>query len=359
MREAGRMRVEGASPGRAMLVGVLDDRAVSIDAYAALLKRIPSVTVKTFVSPHAALEWVPGNHPDLMILDFRKPSPDGIDFIAKFRETKEHTPIIIVTAEADRDIRRRALESGANDYLTKPADPVEFLTRVRNHLGMQQLRKDLEKKAETLARDVVVATQEIADREHETITRLVRAAEFRDGDTGKHIVRMGHYAALLGKVLGSDADEQRLLLLATPMHDVGKVATPDAILLKKGSLTDEQWEIMRLHTRAGHAILSGSQSRVLQLAATIALRHHERWDGTGYPDKIRGTDIPLAARITAVGDVFDALCSERPYKHAWTREDAFKELLLRKNTHFDPMLVDAFLDSRDEVEEIADRFADK
>ena len=222
-----------------MLVTIVDDRAATLDVYVSLLSRIDGVFAKTFVSAHAALEWCRRNDPDLLILDFLKPSPDGIDFIKKFRalHPNAQTPIIIVTGETDRDVRRQALETGASDYLTKPADPVEFMARVRNHLTLRDTRKKLERQAESLVEDVARATREIADREQETINRLVRAAEFRDGDTGLHIVRMGHYAAMLGKAMGLSDEEQRLLLLATPMHDVGKVATPDAILLKRGPLT--------------------------------------------------------------------------------------------------------------------------
>jgi response regulator RpfG family c-di-GMP phosphodiesterase len=343
-----------------MLVTIVDDRAATLDVYVSLLSRIDGVFAKTFVSAHAALEWCRRNDPDLLILDFQKPTPDGIDFIKKYRALRPtaQTPIIIVTGETDRDVRRQALETGASDYLTKPADPVEFMARVRNHLTLRDTRKKLERQAESLSEDVARATREIADREQETINRLVRAAEFRDGDTGLHIVRMGHYAALLGKAMGLSDEEQRLLLLATPMHDVGKVATPDSILLKRGPLTDAEWEVMRGHARAGHDILAGSSSRVLQLAAQIALRHHEKWDGSGYPDHLRGTNIPLAARIAAVGDVFDALISKRPYKRAWATEDAFKEVRSRAGTHFDPLLVEEFIGRRPEVLEIAARFAD-
>lgn len=342
-----------------MLVTIVDDRATTLDVYTNLLSRIDGVQAKTFVSPVAAAEWCRKNEMDMLILDFRNPS-EAINFILKLRNVPQHaeTPIIIITGETDREVRRKALESGANDYLTKPADPVEFLARMRSHLALRESRKQLEQHAASLAAEVTRATKEIADREQETINRLVRAAEYRDGDTGMHIVRMGHYAAMLGKAVGLSEDDQRMLLLATPMHDVGKVSTPDSILLKRGPLTDDEWKIMKNHARAGYEILAGSSSRVLQLASRIALRHHEKWDGSGYPDALRGTDIPLAARIAAVGDVFDALISKRPYKRAWTMTEAFKELRGKSGNHFDPMLVEAFLDQRFEIADIAARFND-
>jgi response regulator RpfG family c-di-GMP phosphodiesterase len=342
-----------------MLVTIVDDRAASLDAYAKLLTRIADVSVKTFVTPIAGLEWCRQNAWDLLILDFSNPS-EAVTLIQRVRAVAEHSesPIVIVTGDMDRDTRRKALEVGASDYLTKPVDPIEFLARMRNQLALRESRRQLEAHATSLAAEVARATKEIADREQETINRLVRAAEYRDGDTGMHIVRMGHYAALLGKATGLSEDEQRLLLLATPMHDVDKVSTPDAILLKRGKLTDAEWMIMKDHARVGYQILAGSSSRVLQLAAEIALSHHEKWDGSGYPHGAQGTDIPLAARIAAIGDVFDALISERPYKRAWTQAEAFQEIRTRSGSHFDPLLAEAFLDHRFDVADIAKQFAD-
>jgi putative two-component system response regulator len=285
---------------------------------------------------------------------------DGLDFVRQYTKSPKgaQTPIVMLTAEKDREVRHRALEAGASDFLSKPADPVEFLARVRNLLALRESRKRLESHALSLAEDVRRATKEIADREQETINRLTRAAEFRDSETGLHIVRMGKYAELLGKAIDLDENDQRLLLLSTPMHDIGKVSTPDAVLLKEGPLDPEEWEIMKRHARAGHDILVGSSSKVLQLAALIALRHHERWDGTGYPDGLQGTQIPLAARIAAVSDVFDALISKRPYKRAWTLDEAYTVIKKSSGTHFDPMIVDAFLRSWPEVIEISARFQD-
>jgi putative two-component system response regulator len=307
--------------------------------------------------------WCTKHDHDLVIVDYRVgrgDELDGLDFVREYNKARPggQTPLVMLTAEKDREVRHRALEAGASDFLTKPADPVEFLARIRNLLALRESRKRLETLAESLAEDVRRATKEIADREQETINRLTRAAEFRDSETGLHIVRMGKYAEILGRAIDLDRNDQRLLLLATPMHDIGKVATPDHVLLKQGPLNPDEWEIMKRHAQAGHDILVGSSSKVLQLAALIALRHHERWDGSGYPDRLQGTQIPLAARIAAVSDVFDALISRRPYKRAWTLDEAYTVIKKSSGTHFDPMIVDAFERVWSEFVEVSNRFAD-
>jgi putative two-component system response regulator len=174
-----------------------------------------------------------------------------------------------------------------------------------------------------------------------------------------HVMRMGQYAMTIGRALELSPDDQEMLLLATPMHDIGKVATPEHILLKPGALAPDEWTIMQEHAQAGHDILAGSASKILQLASTIALNHHERWDGTGYPNRLKGTDIPLAARICAVGDVFDALISKRPYKEAWTPAAAFKAIEKTAGSHFDPLIVEALFCCKTEIEQILSRFADE
>jgi putative two-component system response regulator len=338
----------------------VDDNPTNLSVYTAIAARIDDVRAHTFVSSAEALVWCEHNEPDLIVLDYRMPTPNGIEFIQHYRRVypKADTPIVMITGEQDRDVRHRALESGASDFLNKPADPVEFLTRIRNLLALHERGKRLENRAEELAAEVRLATREIADREHETITRLTRAMEYRDNDTGMHVTRMGHYAATIGESLELSQADVDMLLIATPMHDIGKVATPDHILLKPGSLEPDEWTIMKQHALAGYNILAGSASRTLQLAATIALSHHERWDGTGYPNGLAGTDIPLAGRICAVGDVFDALISKRPYKAAWSPADAFQAIQRGTGSHFDPLVVDALFARKVRIEEILHQFAD-
>jgi len=338
----------------------VDDSATNLKVYVTVAARIAGAHSQTFVSSAAALVWCENHEPDLIVVDYRMPAPDGIEFIRQYRVlySQTDTPIIMITGEKDRQVRHRALESGASDFLNKPADPIEFLTRMRNLLALRERGKQLENRATTLAAEVRFATQQIAGRELETITRLMRAMEYRDNETGMHVTRMGEYAKSLGRELGLSAGEQHMLLLATPMHDIGKVATPDHILLKPGPLAPEEWKIMKEHAGVGHAILAGSASKVLQLADEIALGHHERWDGTGYPHALKGTDNPLSARICAVGDVFDALVSKRPYKEAWTPAAAFEAIKRATGTHFDPLVVAAFFRCKDEIEHIWRRLTD-
>lgn len=343
-----------------MLVAAIDDNTTNLTVYRNLLSNLPDLTVETFLASTDALRWCASVEPDLIIVDYRMPAPNGLEFIQAYRglHPASQAPIVMVTGERDREVRRRALDLGASDFLNKPADPVEFLARVRNLLALRESRRHLENRAAWLASEVARATEQIANREQETIIRLMRAAEFRDNETGTHIKRMGYYARLLGTAAGLADDDVELLFLAAPMHDIGKVSTPDRILLKPGKLEPDEWDIMRRHTDAGYRILAGSETAVLQLAAEIALRHHERWDGTGYPGRIQGTDTPIAARIAAVGDVFDALISVRPYKPAWTHDAAFAELQKRAGSHLDPLLVAQFIENRGEVIAIARRFTD-
>jgi len=339
----------------------VDDNATNLKVYTTIAARIEGTHAQAFVSSAAALVWCESKEPDLIVLDYRMPAPNGIEFIQQYHRLypRTDTPIIMITGEQDREVRHRALEAGASDFLNKPADPVEFLTRVRNLLALRERGKQLENRAATLAEEVRAATKEIQDREHETITRLMRAMEYRDNDTGMHVMRMGQYAMTLGRALELSAADQEMLLLATPMHDIGKVATPDHILLKPGALSPDEWAIMQTHAQAGHNILAGSASKILQHASLIALNHHERWDGTGYPNRLKGTDIPLAARICAVGDVFDALISKRPYKEAWTPAEAFKAIEKTAGLHFDPMIVEALFCCKNEIEQILHRFTDE
>jgi response regulator RpfG family c-di-GMP phosphodiesterase len=343
-----------------MILLFVDDNATNLKVYTAIAAQIAGSQAQTFVSSAAALVWCESNEPDLIVADYRMPAPNGIEFIRAYRRMypQADTPIIMITGERDRDIRRRALECGASDFLNKPADPVEFLTRMRNLLALHERGKQLESRADTLATEIRLATRVIADRELETITRLMRAMEYRDNETGMHVMRMGAYAAAIGGALELDTAEQDMLLLATPMHDIGKVATPDMILLKPGALTPPEWTIMKEHAATGHAILAGSASKVLQQAADIALSHHERWDGSGYPNALKGTDIPLAARICAVGDVFDALISKRPYKEAWTPAAAYTAIERGSGTHFDPLIVKTFFRCSTEIDAIVRRLRD-
>jgi putative two-component system response regulator len=263
----------------------------------------------------------------------------------------------MITAVNEKDIRLKAIECGANDFINKPIDMAELTARVRNMLALRKSQKALANRAEWLAEEVKKATAEIVEREREVIIRLTRAAEYRDPETGMHIVRMAHYCKLVAKHIGLPQDEQDIILDASPMHDVGKVGIADFILLKGEYLNDEEFDVMKKHTNMGYEILQGSKSKLLQVAATIARYHHEKFDGTGYPEGLKDYDIPLAARICALCDVFDALMSRRPYKEPWTLEDTLREIDRRIGTHFDPDLVKAFKQALPEILEVQKKFS--
>jgi len=342
-------------------VFAVDDATVNLRVYEKILGSIADVEVMTFSKPTEALEYAQNHEPDLLITDFRMPEMDGIELIKHFRLIPYYReiPIIMLTGEQDAEIRRKAIEFGASDFLNKPADPIEFSSRVRNLLELRQRRKELASRAEHLAAEVRAATREIALRERETINRLSRAAEFRDNETGMHIVRMGRFAQVLARGVGLNEGEAELLLLAAPMHDIGKVATPDAILLKPGKLTPDEWTIMKQHTTAGYEILKDSASTLLQKGAEIALTHHEKWDGSGYPNGLSGDNIPISGRICALSDVFDALTSVRPYKPAWPTEQAIIHIHQSSGTHFDPALVKVFERVLPEINDIRSKLADQ
>jgi len=344
-----------------MQVFAVDDATVNLRVYEKILGSIGGLEVMTFSKPTEALEYASNHEPDLLIVDYRMPEMDGVELIKHFRLIPNYReiPIIMLTGEQDAEIRRKAIEFGANDFLNKPADPVEFSSRVRNLLELRESRKQLASRAAHLAAEVRAAVLEIELRERETIHRLSRAAEFRDNETGMHIVRMGRFAQVLGRAAGLGEAESELLLLAAPMHDIGKVATPDAILLKPGKLTPEEWTIMKQHTTAGYEILRDSASKLLQKGAEIALTHHEKWDGSGYPNGLSGDDIPISGRICALSDVFDALTSVRPYKPAWPAEQAIVHIHQSSGTHFDPKLVKLFETVLPEINEIRAKLVDQ
>ena len=343
-----------------MRILIVDDAATNLRIYEKLLAAVENIETTSFEVSAKALEWVETAEPDLVIVDYHMPAPNGLEFVERFRTFPPHTeiPIIMLTSERDNTVRRRAIELGVSDFLNKPADPIEFVARVRNLLSLRDSRKKLSLRALQLADEVRAATAEIVRREQETIHRLTLASEFRDNETGSHIVRMGRFAQLLGRSIGMNVKEQELLLLAAPMHDIGKVATPDHILLKPGKLTPEEWEIMKRHAITGYEILRDSSSALLQKGAEIAYTHHEKWDGTGYPRGLEGEDIPISGRICALSDVFDALTSARPYKRAWTVEQAVIHIHQSRGTHFDPKLVDAFERVLPDIRKVREAFAD-
>ncbi|QDL56783.1 response regulator [Rhodoferax aquaticus] len=337
---------------------IVDDTEVNLVLFGALVKKLGNCVEHVFSQPLKALEWAAENDIDLVIVDYMMPEMDGLQFINHFRALAgcETVPLLMITANDQKQVRYRALDSGANDFLTKPVDKVEFLARAKNMLVVNEANKHLAQRATWLSEEVRKATAEIVARERDTVIRLCRAAEYRDPETGAHILRMAHFSKLIAAGLGMPLAQQELLLEAAPMHDIGKVGISDNILLKPGRLDEAEFNVMKQHAQFGYELLKGSSSLVLQTGADIALGHHEKFDGSGYPSGLKGEEIPIFSRIVAVADVFDALTSERPYKKAWTLEAAVEFLVAGSGQHFDPQCVNAFLSAWEQVLEIRDHY---
>jgi len=340
---------------------IVDDESTGRTILAKIIQQAEQdVIVESFDNPLQALLWLDHNHPDLIITDYRMPDINGVELIRKIRAKPacQDIPIMMITVVSEKSVRYDALEAGATAFLTRPIDQIECRTSCRNLLKLQEQQSIIQDRADWLARQVEVATQQIVAREHETLLRLAKAGEYRDEVTGNHVVRMAKYSREIGEALGLSAKECDEIEYAAPMHDIGKIGIEDNILLKPGKFDQSEWLRMQEHTRIGHAILSNSQSRYIQTGSIIALNHHERFDGSGYPNGISGKDIPLVARIVAVADVYDALVSPRPYKTAWSIADAQDYLHKHAGSQFDPICVEAFFERLDNIINIHKAFSD-
>ena len=341
---------------------IVDDESTGRSILEKVIQQIDDdLLVTGFSSAPDALQWLGNNRVDLIITDYRMPVINGVEFIKKVRDLpgSESVPIMMITVVSEKSVRYEALEAGATAFLTRPIDQIECRTSCRNLLKIKEQQSVIEDRADWLARQVEVATQQVVARERETLLRLGRAGEFRDEDTGNHVLRMSKYARLIAEELGLSEMECEDIEYAAPMHDIGKIGIADNILLKPGRFNTEEWSQMMQHTVIGHNILSNSQSRFIQMGAVIALNHHEKFDGTGYPNGLKGRDIPLVARIVAVADVFDALMSDRPYKKTWTLQAALDYIKQQSGSHFDPECVAAFFNRLDEVKQIRAELVDE
>ena len=345
---------------RGAQVVVIDDIAANLRLLESSLRAFGLRQVQSFSDSAAGLRWLQDNPWDLLLLDLDMPLPGGFDILSALAgRDRIRQPIIIVTALGDPEDRRRGLVLGANDYLSKPLDLPELLLRVNSNLQLSFARRDLLEERDGLERKVAERTRQLEASFQAVIRGLTRAADYKDNETGNHIIRIGVSAARMAQALGEPDSWVELLRLAAPMHDVGKIGIADSILLKQGPLTAEERVIMCRHAQIGHDILRDeTHSPLLDLAAEIALNHHEKWDGSGYPRGLAGEAIPLAARIVAICDVYDALRSSRPYKQAWSAERAQAYIREQAGKHFDPRLVELVNTLFDEFEAIQQGFAE-
>ena len=323
----------------------IDDSEANLLVLESILDDIGFTHIVTLSDPTRAVATCQAFEPDLVLLDLHMPRMSGLDVISAIRERKSESylPVLMLTADISSEAKVRALSAGANDFLTKPFDRTEVELRIRNLLQMRHLHRQLHNQNAILERKVAERTQEVEAAKIEILERLAMAAEFRDDQTGEHTKRVGMICALIGEALGLDEKETQTIERAAPLHDVGKIGIPDRILLKPGPLTPAEFELMKRHTSIGAQLLSQSLSPTLQLAETIAATHHERWDGSGYGMRLSGEAIPLAGRILAIADVFDALTHDRPYKSSWPTQAAINEITSSSGTKYDPLVVAAFL----------------
>lgn len=339
---------------------VVDDELANLRLVDKLLRSQGYTDLMLISDPTQVIKTYQRQQPDLILLDVNMPGMDGYEVLQGLRDLEDPLmpPIVMLTAQHSQEHRLKALSLGARDFITKPFDRNELLMRVRNLLDAQLAHKLTANEKSVLAEMVEERTRELHNTRLKIVQRLGRASEYRDEETGNHILRMSYICALLAKGIGWSEEDCDLILNASPMHDVGKIGIPDGILLKPGKLDPDEWEIMKTHVNIGGEILGDDDSALLQMAYDIAMTHHERFNGTGYPNGLAGEDIPMAGRIAALSDVFDALTSERPYKKAWPVEEAVALIKEERGQHFDPQLVDVFLELLPEIIEISERYAD-
>lgn len=324
----------------------VDDQVQNVNIIDRLLRRAGFDHIVTTTDPRQARTLFDQHQPDLVLLDLHMPDVDGfavLEQLSPLVPPEGYLPIVFITADADTHLKKRALSMGAKDFVNKPFDAIEIVLRIRNLLEARFLYLALQAQNDMLEGRVRERTEELEQAQLEILHRLSRAADFRDDDTMQHTERVGRLSAALAEELGMDTEEVELLRLAAPLHDLGKIAVPDSILLKGGGLSDDEFSVVKTHTDIGARLLSGSTHPLLQMAEEIARTHHEQWDGTGYLHGLNGESIPLVSRIVAVADVFDALTHARIYKKSWPLVEVLDEMQRQKGRQFDPAVVDALL----------------
>lgn len=326
-----------------------------------LLQCNPSLEIHSFISSRPLLAWLSRQSADLVIADSQSPCMPATDFIHQIRLLPKgrQLQLLMLAPWNMPEGRGKLLEAGATDLLATPIDENECRARCGNLLSYHGQQQTIRKRTRWLENKILEATSEIRQREYETLLRLAKAGEYRDQETGNHVVRMAKYSRLIAEQLGLPESECETIELAAPMHDIGKIGIPDEILLKPGRLTYPEYSIMKTHTLIGYEILKDSPSRFLQMGAVIALNHHERFNGTGYPNRLARHDIPLPARIVAVADTYDALTSDRPYKCRWSIQDSVSYMNEHRGNHFCPEIIDAFNAQLPRIKTIQHQFYDE
>ncbi|MCB2181022.1 MAG: response regulator [Desulfobulbaceae bacterium] len=338
---------------------IVDDNATSVELLEKTISSAGYTSILSITDPRHAKEIYQAYGPHLVLLDINMPYLNGFEVMEQFKhiEQDSYIPVLVLTAQHDEATRLRALAAGAQDFLTKPFNKTETLTRIRNMLRIRRLHNRVRFYNQILEKKVQERTIELHNTRLEIIRRLGQAAEYRDNETGDHIIRMSRMCALLGELSGMTEERTELLLNTSPMHDIGKIGIPDKILLKPGKLDKAEFEFIKKHTLIGAKLLEGSDTELMISARDIALTHHEKWDGTGYPKGLKGEDIPLEGRIAGLTDVFDALTSKRPYKDPYPIDKACEIIQEGREKHFDPQLVDLFLHNLEKFEKIKDEMS--
>ena len=335
---------------------IVDDEIVNLLLLENIVQTDGYENVSTFSTAPEALEYIQNNKIDALITDYNMPQMDGIMLLKHAKELYPDLVSIMITANNNNEMMYKALEAGVTDFLIKPISPVVFKLRLKNILELKNSLNLTQHFNELLTTRVEDATSALKKSEYEALEVLSKAAEYKDPETASHIARVSHYSTLLAKACGLSKEEQNIIYYAAPLHDIGKIGVNDTVLLKPAKLTQEEFAQMKEHATIGANILHGKKNSFLKAGETIALTHHEKYNGKGYPKGLQGEDIPLYGRIVAIADVFDALTSKRPYKEAWSFERALNLLLEEKGEHFDPQLVEYFLENIDAVKEIYKKF---
>lgn len=323
---------------------IVDDNRSNVALLEAILEEEEYERVFSTTDPFQVEPLFQKHQFDLILLDIRMPGMSGIEVLQRLATLvgDDYLPVIVLTAQTDQETRQQALAAGAKDFITKPFDDWEVLLRIKNTLQTRLYFTRQVLRADLMEREVLIRTKELRETQFEIVQRLGVAGELRDNETGAHVQRMSRICALLAEKRGLGKAYAELLLNASVMHDIGKIGIPDSILLKTGKLSDAEWQVMKEHPKIGGRIIGDHQTNLITIARETALYHHEKWDGTGYPDKLKGNEIPIGARILSVADTYDALVSDRVYRKGCSKEDAVKEILRCSGTQFDPMVVEAF-----------------